>query len=333
MSHWLAALMNKGKYDGIQVIPEAVVNATMQPSIALDNSSLDQGFTEILNPVYGMGRQTQSYRGHQIVMHGGDLRGIHSQISYMPQDSIGVIVFVIGDHSLRYNSIVYNIYEHLLGLSITPWSERGLKNRDARKKQGKEGREKAIVGQVKNTKPSHPLSDYLGDFENSAYGTINIARKDTAITFTLHNIHLPMHHFHYDRFDTKNDEVDGFYSLNYQTNPQGDIERFIVSLDEGEVIFVKKIDASLSSITTLSKYTGKYKIGTNSVKVFIKNKAHLFIEGSPDLELIPYRSNIFKIKEFSDASVEFVVKNDKVVAMKQKNGSGEYEFKKEEVQK
>ena len=89
-----------------------------------------------------MGRQTQSYRGHQLVLHGGDLKGIHSQISYMPEDNIGVIVFVIGDHSLTYNPITYNIYEHLLGLSITPWSERGLKNRDANKKEGKEGREK-----------------------------------------------------------------------------------------------------------------------------------------------------------------------------------------------
>ncbi len=333
MSHWLAALMNKGKYDGIQVIPESVVNATMEPSIALPNPLLDQGFTEILNPVYGMGRQTQSYRGHQIVMHGGDLRGIHSQISYMPQDSIGVIVFVIGDHSLRYNSIVYNIYEHLLGLSITPWSERGLKNRDASKKQGREGRAKAMIGQVQHTKPSHSLSDYSGDFDNPAYGIINIAQKDTQMIFTLHNFHLPMHHFHYDRFDTKNDQEDGFYSMNYQTNPQGEIDRFIVSLDQGEVTFMKKPDANLQTVETLVKYTGKYKIGTNTTNVFLKDKSHLFVKGTPDIELIPYKTNIFKTKQFADRTIEFVIENGKVIAMKQKNGSGEYVFKKDEVQK
>ena len=330
LSHWLAALMNKGMYEGKQVIPEAIVNATMEPSIALHNSSLDQGYTEVLNPVYGMGRQTLVYRGHQIVLHGGDLNGIHSQISYMPQDSIGVIVFVIGDHSLRYNSIVYNVYEHLLGLSITPWSERGLENRDLIKKQGKEGREKALIGQVKNTKPSHPQDDYLGDFENAAYGIINISQKDTQMLFTLHNIHVPMHHFHYDRFDTKNDEEAGMYSLNYQTNPQGEIDRFIVSLDEGEVAFTKKADADLSTVETLTKYTGKYKIGTNTINVVLKNKNHLFIEGAPDLELIPYKTNTFKTKEFADMTFEFVLKNGKVIAMKQKDGSGEYEIKKVE---
>ena len=333
LSHWLIALMNKGMYEGKQVIPEAVVNATMEPSIVEHNSLADQGYTEVLNPVYGMGRETVSYRGHQIVEHGGDLNGIHSQISYMPQDNIGVIVFVIGDHSLRYNPIMYNVYEHLLGLSITPWSERGLKNRDLSKKQGKEGRAKANEGQVKGTKPSHPLSDYFGEFENSAYGSINITQKDTAMIFSLHNIHLPMHHFHYDRFDTKNDEQDGFYSLNYQTNPQGEVDRFVVSLDEGEVTFVKKADATLSTVETLTKYTGKYKIGTNAINVILKNKNHLFLEGQPDLELIPYKPNIFKTKEYADFTISFVIENGKVVAMKQKDGSGEYEIKKDEEKK
>ena len=333
LSHWLSALMNKGIYEGKQIIPEAVVKATMEPSIALKNYSLDQGYTEILNPVYGMGRQSESYRGHQIVLHGGDLNGIHSQISYMPQDSIGVIVFVIGDHSLRYNSIVYNIYEHLLGLSITPWSERGLKNRDLIKKLGREGRAKATVGQVKNTKPSHQLNDYLGNFENEAYGIISINQKDTQMMFKLHNIELPMHHFHYDRFDTNNDEEDGLYSVNYQTNPQGEIDRFVVSLDEGEVTFTKKPDTTLSSLETLTNFTGKYKIGSNSINVVLKNKNQLFIEGEPDLELIPYKVNIFKTKDFADITFEFLIENGKVIAMKQKSTSGEYVIKKDESQK
>lgn len=328
LSHWLAALMNNGVYEGKQVLPEAVVKATLEPSIALYNYSLAQGNKEILNPVYGMGRQILSYRGHQIVFHGGDLKGIHSQISYMPQDSIGVIVFVIGDHSMGYNAIVYNIYEHLLGLSITPWSERGLKNRDISKKMDKDGRGKADIGLVKNTKPSHLINDYLGEFENETYGIINIAMKDSQMRFNLHNIHLPMHHFHYDRFDTKNDEEEGLYSLNYQTNPQGEIDRFVVSLDEGEVTFFKKADTSLSTIETLTNYIGEYKIGTNKIEVILKNKNHLFIKGQPDFELIPYKVNIFKTKEFADFTFEFVMEGGKVIAMKQKDGSGEYEIKK-----
>ena len=326
LSHWLSALMNKGVYEGKQVIPEAVVNETMEPSIALHNYSLDQGFTEVLNPVYGMGRQTVSYRGHQLVLHGGDLNGIHSQISYMPQDKVGVIIFVIGDHSLSYNSLTYNIYEHLLGLSITPWSERGLKNRDASKKITKAGRAKATIGQIPNTKPSHPLTDYVGNFENEAYGIINVSQKDAQMLFTLHHIKLPLNHFHYDRFDTSNDEEDGLYTLNYQTNPQGDIDRFVVSLDQGEVTFMKKADETLNTVEILSKYAGKYKVGTNTLEVILRDKNHLFMKGAPDIELIPYQPNIFKTKEFADIVIEFILENGKVKSMIQKDGSGQYEI-------
>ena len=48
----------------------------------------------------------------------------------MPNDGIGVIVFVIGDHCAPlYNYVSYNVYERLLGLSETPWSDRGLEIR------------------------------------------------------------------------------------------------------------------------------------------------------------------------------------------------------------
>ena len=328
LSHWLAAFMNKGKYNGKQVIPESIVNATIEPSIAEHNDYLDQGYTEFLNPVYGMGRESISYRGHQMIMHGGDLNGIHSQISFMPQDSIGVIVFVIGNHSLSYNPISFNIYEHLLGMSITPWSERGLINRNASKKMGKEGRAKSLSGQIKYTKPSHPIADYLGDYSNIAYGNINIAMKDTQMLFSLNNVHLPLNHFHYDRFDTKNDEEEGYYSLNFRPSSQGDIESIAVGIDEGESIFIKKPDATLSLVETLTKFTGTYYAGTRPVKIVLKNKNHLIVEGEPDLELIPYKTNLFKTKEYADLLFEFVVENGIVKSVKQKDGTGEYEIKK-----
>ena len=326
LSHWLSALMNKGMYEGNQVIPESIVEATMEPSIVLPNYTLEQGFTEVLNPVYGMGRQTESYRGHQLVLHGGHMNGINSQISYMPQDKIGVILFVIGDHSLSYDAINYNIYEHLLGLTITPWSQRYLKNRDVISKVAKEGRKKATVGQIPNTKPSHSLSDYLGNFENDAYGVFKISQIDDQMMINFHHIKLPLNHFHYDRFDTIDDEDEGFFSLNYQTNPQGDVDRFVASMDQGEVTFVKKADEKLNTVEVLTKYTGKYKIGSTTVEVFLKDKNHLYIEGSPDLELIPYKPNRFKLKEISDAEVEFILENGKVKSLMQKMGTGQYEI-------
>jgi CubicO group peptidase (beta-lactamase class C family) len=331
MSKWLIALMNGGLVGGKQVIPADIVRATLAPSIALPNSQLEnRGFGELLNPVYGMGRWSASYRGHFLAYHGGDIDGIHSQISCMPYDSIGVIVFVIGDHSAPlYNIISFNIYERLLGLSQTPWSERRLMDRDASKALNKEGRGKAGGERVLNTKPSHTLADFAGEFEHPAYGVMYVTLKDTALQMDFHHIALPLHHFHYDRFDTPNDEDYGLWSLNYSTNPQGDIDRLTVSLDEAEVTFVRRAEAALGNPATLQVYAGKYETGGGVFDIVLKsdNVLYLVFAGQPAQQLIPYKVRQFHIKGFGDTVCEFEVHNGKVVALKQRDPSGEYVFK------
>ena len=41
---------------------------------------------------------------------------------------------------------------------------------------------------------------------------------------------------------------------------------------------------------------------------------------------MPWKPHMLKIPEFSDVTVEFVVEGDRVVAMKQREPSGEYTF-------
>src|SRR5262249_5306924 len=148
------------------------------------------------------------YRGHLLTYHGGDLDGFHSQVSFMPHERIGVIVFVIGNHCASlYNTVSHNVYERLLGLDLTPWSDRMLKIRLKGKKAGTEARAKAGADRVPDTKPSHALTDYVGEYEHAAYGLVKIGMKDGHLQFDFHRIQLPLSHFHYDRFDTPDDEI------------------------------------------------------------------------------------------------------------------------------
>jgi hypothetical protein len=49
----------------------------------------------------------------------------------------------------------------------------------------------------------------LGEFEHPAYGLVTVGKKGEELTFDFHEIKLPLAHFHYDRFDTSDDEQDG----------------------------------------------------------------------------------------------------------------------------
>ncbi|HUI63920.1 MAG TPA: serine hydrolase [Bacteroidota bacterium] len=329
MSHWLISLMNGGRYEGRQVIPQKVLKETLAPSMPLPNSGLEnRGFKEIFNAVYGMGRMSASYRGHFLTYHGGDLPGFHSQVSCMPYDSIGVVVFVIGDHGAPlYNIISYNVYERLLGLDQTPWSQRALADRLSGKASGTEARKKSGAGRIVGTHPSHPLADYAGTYENPAYGDVKITRADTGLEFTFHHISLPLHHYHYDRFDTPDDEVDGLWSLGFGTSPQGFIDRIVISLDEAEATFIRKPDASLEETAILAQYVGKYVLAGQTVEIQLIDKSlFLAAPGTPKIQLIPFRAHQFRVKEFADLMISFVVENGRVRAFKQVDPSGEYQF-------
>jgi CubicO group peptidase (beta-lactamase class C family) len=329
LSHWLIALMNDGKYDGKQVLPPNVLKATLQPAIGLPNSAGEsQGYWEMLNPDYGMGRETGAYRGHLITFHGGDLPGFHSQISFMPNDKIGVIVLVISDHSAPlYNIVSYNVYERLLGMDQTPWSQRGLEQRLAAKKAETEARSKAGADRVPNTKPSHALADYTGEYESPSYGILKIGLENDSLQFGFHAFQYPLSHYHYDRFDTPDDEQWGRFSVNFRTNPQGDVDSAVISLDQAEVVFTRKPETIEQA--TLEKLAGTYLTPTKAkFQVQYQPGAGLSIvfPGGPPAKLIPVKGLRFRTPQFADVIYEFVMENGKVTALKERNPSGEETF-------
>lgn len=329
LSHWLIALMNDGKYNGKQVLPPNVLKATLQPAIGLPNSLGEAlGYWELLNPAYGMGRQTASYRGRLLTFHGGDLPGFHSQVSFMPNDKIGVIVFVISDHSAPlYNVISYNVYERLLGMDLTPWSQRRLQQRLANKKAGTEARAKAGADRVPNTKPSHALADYVGEYENPAYGILKIGLKGDQLQFAFHEFQYPMSHFHYDRFDTPDDEQYGKFSVNFRTNPQGDVDSAASSLDEAEVVFTRKPESLDPKL--LEKLAGVYLTpGKAKFQVLYQPGAGLALAfpGAPPEKLIPIKGLQFRTPRFADDIYEFVLENGQVKALKERDPSGEFTY-------
>ena len=181
-----------------------------------------------------------------------------------------------------------------------------------------------------STQPSHPLADYVGEYEHPAYGILKIGLKDNQLQFDFHKIHFAMSHFHYDRFDTPDDEQDGKWSVNFATNPQGDVDKATMSLDENEAVFVRRaatLDDALANRligTYLTPNGGKFQ-------VVLKANSGLYVAfpGAPDQKLIPYKGLKFRVQEFSDVVVEFVEENGQIKSMKQTDPSGEYTFKRQ----
>lgn len=330
LSHWVIALLNEGKYKDKQVFSKNIIDETMKPGIGFKNQQLeDKGYDEILNSVYGMGRSIEVYKGHVMTNHGGAMPGFYSQVIVMPYDDIGIITFSIGNHaSLIGNTIAgYNLVDRLLGLEQTDWNGRLLKDFEARKKLGKEARGQEGFDRVPDTQPSHEIEDYVGSFANEAYGEFIVDYKRDSLFFNFRRTVLPLYHYHYNRFDTPNDEDFGKWTVNFKVSPQGEIDKAVLSIDEGQVVFVKKPDETLSDPATLEKYIGRYDYGGSKFDVKLK-EGKLAVIWAVDEILIPYKEHLFKMKNYDDQQIEFMVEQGKVTGLKLKSPTGIYECKK-----
>jgi len=254
-----------------------------------------------------MGRGTVSYKGHYLTRHGGAIGGIYSQVSFMPADSVGVIVFVNAAHGSILPGIITNtVYDKLLSLVATPWSERFLKDYLKDKATDKEARKKPDVDRVLNTHPSHSLSQYAGYYEDPAYGILEVNEKGGELSFTFNHISLPLHHYHYDRFVSPDDELYGKWSPTFTTDPQGDISQVSLSLDEKEVVFTRKADPQLTDPIFLKAFVVEYEFNGRMITIVLNNK-ELVINGAPPQHLQAYKGKTFRIREFPDQLIGFLL--------------------------
>jgi len=332
LTRWLRALVNDGKLGGEPKLPAEIFEQTLAPAIAMPNAQLaTRGWGENLNAAYGMGRWTSSYRGRLIAYHGGDINGFHSQVAIAPEDGFGLAVLVIGDHAAPlYNVVMFELFERMFGMTPrTDWSARILDIRLKGKKAGAEGRAKAGADRIAHTRPAHPLAAYAGEYEHAAYGVLRISADGDALGFDFHNIRMPLTHFHFERFETPDDEQDGKWSVNFATSPQGEVASATMSLDESEVTFTRRAGAQLSAPATLQRYVGTYATPTGSkFEVVLRDDGAFGVQfaGAPFQALVPWQPHRFRVPEFADVTVEFVLEDDRVVAMKQRDPSGEYTF-------
>ena len=305
LSKWLIAQIHGGKYLDKQVIPQRVIKETLQPASL--SATVPDRYFENLNSMYGMGRATSSYKGHYKTEHGGSTGGIYSYITFLPADSIGIIVFSNASHSRPLPAMITNIIvDKLLDLEPTPWNERELKEYLKMKAMNQEIRKKPDADRVLNTKPSHSLADYIGNYEDAAYGVMEIQEVGGNLQFTFNNKTLSLQHYHYDRFVSEDHEIYGKWSLLFGTDAQGAVQNIRVSLDEKEVVFSRKADAKGSNTGFLKNLEGTYESSGNTLNLMLSGGA-LVITSSPPQHLEPFKNAIFRIREFSDRTIEFIM--------------------------
>ncbi len=223
MANWMIAQMNAGNFKGQQPISAKAIKETMIPNNISDKEGK---YDELSNAIYCMGRNIYSYKGHKVTSHGGAIDGFYSSVTLFTNDSIGIFVADNASHGrFLSNFIPLHIFDRLMGLQVTPWNERYMKEYKDGLTQAKKAEDSIKATQVRNTVPSHNLNDFTGVYSNSAYGEIKIEMEDNKLVFVFRKLRSILRNFHYDQFITEENGTDvPKYMLNFITNGKGEIE-------------------------------------------------------------------------------------------------------------
>ncbi|KAJ7839007.1 beta-lactamase/transpeptidase-like protein, partial [Mycena olivaceomarginata] len=124
LSVWVAMLLNGGRHPrtNATIIPEDVVeHVALGVSVSLKKAE----FPETSPKVYGCGQNRFSYRGHEIIEHGGSNPGFKTIVTRLPHDNIGLVVLSNDDNGVRVmEPVKFQIIDALLGLEPIDWAQR-----------------------------------------------------------------------------------------------------------------------------------------------------------------------------------------------------------------
>ncbi|KAJ7222488.1 beta-lactamase/transpeptidase-like protein [Mycena pura] len=81
-------------------------------------------YPELSPSSYGGGQYQSSYRGHDLIEHGGDVQGWHSMITRFPYEGAGMIILSNDDFFYTREIIRYRILDALFGLEPVDWNTR-----------------------------------------------------------------------------------------------------------------------------------------------------------------------------------------------------------------
>ena len=186
VARWLEFQINDGRLDGKQIVDADVVRATHEERV--EGSSPSPLFPQ---SGYGLGWAHGAHGEHLVLSHGGGFAGFRSVVSFLPEERIGVAVFVnessVGGRLM--GVVAQRAYDWWLGLPVDGHDEavrelasmvevaRGKLAADLEKRAAREWQ------------LTRPNAAYTGRFLNDLYGTIEISEVDDGLEVRMGNLH------------------------------------------------------------------------------------------------------------------------------------------------
>lgn len=216
MIAWLRLQLNQGQHDGQQLVSKEQMEALHSPQMPCDSPFHGP---EMPVSTYGLGWFIEPYRGHSLIHHGGAIDGFSSQVAFLPEEEIGIVVLCNTHGSIIPYTVTFNIIDRLLGMEPVDWSGKmaklmsGGEPADSAVKDTPETLDPAAAPMNDGEKKTDDTQDdtkivpldrslitYAGIYVHAGYGELSIQLKDDGLQAIFNEIEMPMEYTGNDTF-------------------------------------------------------------------------------------------------------------------------------------
>jgi len=232
MLHYIQFHIDSGAYRGRQLLSKENAREMQTPQMLVGTQEIWPD--ELGVAAYGLGLSITNYRGRKLVQHGGGIDGFISQMSWMPKERIGVMVLTnqSGNNPVP-NIVTRRVFDLLLGLEPIDWVSRVKEQERQARERMEQQRKEREAARKPDTRPSHELRSYTGDYEHPGYGRVSVRIEGGNLVLMLDDFAAPLKHYHYDVF-----EIDDPLNLvplsglvTFSLDKKGEIDRVAVPLE------------------------------------------------------------------------------------------------------
>lgn len=307
MARWVLARLGEPLPDGTSLLSPAALRALHSPAMVKPPGPLQLPGVHSLG--YALGADVQSYRGHLLVHHGGNLHGFCSDVYLAPDQGHAVVVLANATSSGVRTAVPLALLDALLGLEPQPWGEQ-LHEAERSLKTGTREAGAHQRGTALGRPATRPLAAYVGTYEHPAYDVLEVRLVQDRLVPDWHGLQgLELRHRDYDTWDLVLPSLDEDLALpaHFRFGPDG-VVGVEVPLEPTvpAVLFARRppqLDAQ-----QLARLAGRYVSGPLEVVVSVQQgELRAAVLGGSPVVLVPDDDRHFRVAGGSGTRVEFVL--------------------------
>lgn len=244
MAAWMMMNINKGDYEGEEVLSDEIVHKMQQPVIVFEISESSLEIWPSMHwRAYGLGWSLFEYHGHKVVNHGGGLDGMISRVSIVPDENLGIVILTNNNNSIP-AYLMYEILDRYFGKDGRDWVGYGLERANRYEDYKTKQEEIKKSSRVKNTSPSFTLSAYTGTYGDAMYGNAEVYLENEQLKIKFIPTPLfdgELSHWHFDTFTIKLTKVPSLPegTVRFIMNENAEIKEMVVDIPNPDFDFTE----------------------------------------------------------------------------------------------